>query len=201
MATSTEMAFTATDFLISIPIAAALIGGIKLFYKKTNRSTTPMGCFVGCVVLFWFVLCFVGGVSKRKQERAESHLVKVTLVSSRKIIKVPKCDFIGNDTVYRNRDGVYKNDTGKDLVKYSVKYTKNGYEDHVPIGLLIKPNEYFLWNEDGNSYMFQLPPQSTSVTYRSSYGKSNKLDFTYLEFLDYADRVANDVNIVGYTKE
>ena len=194
------MTFTITDFLISIPIAAALIGAIVLFYKKTDRSTTPMGCFIGCVILFWFVLCFVGGVSKRKQAKAESHFVKVTLVSNRETIKVPKSEFVGNDTVYRNRDGVYKNDTGKELVKYSVKYTKNGNEGNTPIGLLIKPNEYFLWREDENSYMFQLPPKTTSVTYRSSYGKSNKLDFTYLEFLDYADRVANDVNIVGYSK-
>jgi len=194
------MTFTAIDFLISIPVSAALIGAIVLFYKKTDRSTTPIGCFIGCVILFWFVLCFVSGVSKKKQEIAESHFVKVTLVSSRETIKVPKSEFVGNDTVYRYRKGVYKNDTGKDLVKYSVKYTKDGSDTNKPIGLLIKPNEYFYWNDNENSFMFRLPPNSTSVTYRSSYGKSHKLDFTYLEFLDYADRVANDVNIVGYSK-
>jgi len=194
------MTFTATDFLISIPISAALIGAIVLFYKKTDRSTTPMGCIIGCAILFWFVLCFVGGISKRKQEKLESHFVKVTLVSSKETVKVPKIEFVGNDTVYLNRKGVYKNDTGKDLVKYSVKYTKDGSDSNKPIGLLIKPNEYFFWNDDENCFMFRLPPNSTSVTYRSSYGKSNKLDFTYLEFLDYADRVANDVNIVGYSK-
>lgn len=94
------MAFTATDFLISIPISAALIGTIVLFYKKTNRSATPIGCLIGCVILFWFVLSIVGCCSKRKQIKVESHLVKVTLVSSRETIMIPKNKFIGNDTVF-----------------------------------------------------------------------------------------------------
>lgn len=145
-------------------------------------------------VTLLFAVCCTGPSNKK------NHFVTVTLVSSRETIKVPKSEFVGNDTVYRNREGVYKNDTGKDLVKYSVKYTKDGSDTNKPIGLLIKPNEYFYWNDNENSFMFRLPPNSTSVTYRSSYGKSHKLDFTYLEFLDYADRVANDVNIVGYSK-
>lgn len=195
------MSFTATDFLISIPISAALIGAIVLFYKKTNRSATPIGCLIGCVILFWFVLSVVGGCSKRKQIKAESNLVKVTLVSSQKTVLISKNKFIGNDTVFLNSKNVYLNDTGKDLVKYNVKYTKNGADNQKPIGLLIKPNEYFYWYDNENSYMFRLPPSSTTVTYRSSYGKNHQPDFTYLEFLDYADHVVNDVNIVGYSQE
>lgn len=150
------------------------------------------------LILMAVTLLFAVGCTGPSNKK--NHFVTVTLVSSRETIKVPKSEFVGNDTVYRNREGVYKNDTGKDLVKYSVKYTKDGSDTNKPIGLLIKPNEYFYWNDNENSFMFRLPPNSTSVTYRSSYGKSHKLDFTYLEFLDYADRVANDVNIVGYSK-
>ena len=150
------------------------------------------------LILMAVTLLFAVGCTGPSNKK--NHFVAVTLVSSRETIKVPKSEFVGNDTVYRNREGVYKNDTGKDLVKYSVKYTKDGSDANKPIGLLIKPNEYFYWNDNENSFMFRLPPNSTSVTYRSSYGKSHKLDFTYLEFLDYADRVANDVNIVGYSK-
>lgn len=150
------------------------------------------------LILMAVTLLFAVGCTGPSNKK--NHFVAVTLVSSRETIKVPKSEFVGNDTVYRNREGVYKNDTGKDLVKYSVKYTKDGSDTNKPIGLLIKPNEYFYWNDNENSFMFRLPPNSTSVTYRSSYGKSHKLDFTYLEFLDYADRVANDVNIVGYSK-
>lgn len=150
------------------------------------------------LILMAVTLLFAVGCTGPSNKK--NHFVTVTLVSSRETIKVPKSEFVGNDTVYRNREGVYKNDTGKDLVKYSVKYTKDGSDANKPIGLLIKPNEYFYWNDNENSFMFRLPPNSTSVTYRSSYGKSHKLDFTYLEFLDYADRVANDVNIVGYSK-
>lgn len=150
------------------------------------------------LILMAVTLLFAVGCTGPSNKK--NHFVTVTLVSSRETIKVPKSEFVGNDTVYRNRECVYKNDTGKDLVKYSVKYTKDGSDTNKPIGLLIKPNEYFYWNDNENSFMFRLPPNSTSVTYRSSYGKSHKLDFTYLEFLDYADRVANDVNIVGYSK-
>lgn len=46
------MSFSAIDFLISIPVAAAIIGAIVLFYKKTEREATPIGCLVGCIVIF-----------------------------------------------------------------------------------------------------------------------------------------------------
>ena len=151
------------------------------------------------LILMAVTLLFAVGCTGPSNKK--NHFVTVTLVSSRETIKVPKSEFVGNDTVYRYRKGVYKNDTGKDLVKYSVKYTKDGSDTNKPIGLLIKPNEYFYWNDNENSFMFRLPPNSTSVTYKSSYGKSHQLDYTYLEFLDYADHVANDVNIVGYSKE
>lgn len=192
------MSFSAIDFLISIPVAAAIIGAIVLFYKKTEREATPIGCLVGCIVIFWLVLCCISGISKREQAKEDINLVEVRYIASGKIVKIPKGEFVGNDTIYRETRCVYKNDTGEDLVKYSVKYTKDGFDTHKPIGLLIRPGDYFLWNNNKNSRMFQSPPNSTSVYYKSSYGKNNQLDYTYLDFLDYADAVANDVDIVGY---
>lgn len=192
------MSFSAIDFLISIPVAAAVIGAIVLFYKKTDREATPMGCLIGCIIIFWLVLCCVGGISKRQQAKEDSNLVEVTYVASGKVVKMPKDEFEGNDTIYRRHKSVYKNDTGKDLVKYSVKYTKDGNDSPKPVGLLIRPGDYFLWSNSENSRMFQSPPSSTNVYHRSSYGKNHKLDYTYLEFLDYAESVATEMDIVGY---
>lgn len=195
------MPFSAIDFLISIPLAAVIICAIVLFYKRTDRKASPIGCFIGSIVIFWLVLCCVVGISKRSQEKKDINFTEVTYISSGKAVKVPKNDFKGNDTIFWNHKCVYKNDTGRDLVKYSVKYTKDGHDTHKPIGLLIKPGDFFFWNNDENSRMFQLPPSSTSVYYKSSYGKSHKLDYTYLEFLDYSDRVTEIVEIVGYKVE
>lgn len=192
------MSFSAIDFLISIPCAAAIICAIVLYYKKTDREASSIGCFIGSVVIFWLVLCCVGGISKRSQEKKDLNYVEVKYISSGKVVKVQKNDFKEGDTIYRKHKCVYNNDTGRDLVKYSVKYTKDGNDTHKPIGLLIRSGDYFLWNNSENSRMFQLPPSSTSVYYRSSYGKNHKLDYTYLDFLDYADRVADIVEIIGY---
>lgn len=192
------MSFSAIDFLISIPFAAVIICAIVLFYKKTDREASPIGCFIGCVIIFWLVLCCVGGISKRSQEKKDINFVEVKYISSGKVVKVPKNDFKEGDTIYRKHKCIYKNDTERDLVKYSVKYTKDGNDTNKPIGLLIRPGDYFLWNNSENCRMFQLPPNSTNVYYRSSYGKNHKLDYTYLEFLDYADQVADMVEIVGY---
>lgn len=90
--TISNMSFTITDFLISIPITAIIIFAIILLYKRAKTFPTPMGCLLGCVIMFWFVLCFVGGCSARRQAKAEAHLAKIKLVSTGEIIKVPKAD-------------------------------------------------------------------------------------------------------------
>ena len=189
------MSFTITDFLLSIPITAVIIFLIKWVYKRVGMSATPMGCLIGCIIMFWLVLSAVGGYSQRKRNQAESHLAQIKLVSSGVIVKIPKSELVGKDTVFRNSNHVYKNDTGRDLVKYMVKYTTNGHDaSSDPIGVLIKPNQYFYWYDDDKDYhMFTLPPLSTTIVTRSKYGKSHQLDFTYLHFLDYADNVKGKV--------
>ena len=64
------------------------------------------------LILMAVTLLFAVGCTGPSNKK--NHFVTVTLVSSRETIKVPKSEFVGNDTVYRNREGVYKNDTGKD---------------------------------------------------------------------------------------
>ena len=189
------MSFTITDFLLSIPITAVIIFLIKWVYKRVGMSATPMGCLIGCIIMFWLVLSAVGGYSQRKRSQAESHLAQIKLVSSGVIVKIPKSELVGKDTVFRNSNHVYKNDTGRDLVKYMVKYTTNGHDaSSAPIGVLIQPNQYFYWYDDDKDYhMFTLPPLSTTIVTRSKYGKSHQLDFTYLHFLDYADNVKGKV--------
>lgn len=189
------MSFTITDFLLSIPITAVIIFLIKWVYKRVGMSATPMGCLIGCIIMFWLVLSAVGGYSQRKRNQAESHLAQIKLVSSGVIVKIPKSELVGKDTVFRNSNHVYKNDTGRDLVKYMVKYTTNGHDaSSDPIGVLIQPNQYFYWYDDDKDYhMFTLPPLSTTIVTRSKYGKSHQSDFTYLHFLDYADNVKGKV--------
>ena len=99
--------------------------------------------------------------------------------------------------MYCEKKNVYKNDTGRDLVEYMVKYTTNGQDaDYETIGLLIRPNQYFYWYDDDKDYhMFTLPPSSTTIVTRSRYGRSHQLDFTYLHFLDYAENVPDYVVI------
>lgn len=191
------MTFTITDFLISIPITAIIIFAIKWAYKRAGMSATPMGCLIGCLIIFWFVLCAVGGCSQRKRNQAESHLAHIKLVTTGAIVKIPKSELVGADTIYREKKHVFKNDTGRDLVEYMVKYTTNNKDaNHEIIGMLIRPNQYFYWYDDDKDYhMFTQPPSSTTVFTRSRYGRSHQLDFTYLHFLDYAEDVPDYVVI------
>lgn len=134
------MTFTITDFLISLPITAIIIFAIKLVYKMAGISATPMGCLIGCLIMFWFVLCAIGGCSERKRTQSESHLAHIKLVTTGAIVKIPKSELVGADTIYREKKHVYKNDTGRDLVEYMVKYTTNGQDaNHEIIGLRFVP--------------------------------------------------------------
>ena len=181
-----------SNIIISAVVTAIIIFLIKSIYKKYNTSATPMGCLLGWGIMFYLVFSCVSGISNREKNK---FITQVTLVSSGKTIGVDDSTFTGSDRIYVKKKNLYLNDTGRDLVKYSIKYTKDGSgSEQKPIGSLIKPNKYFYWyDEDDDYYMFQNPPSSTTVIYRSSYGKSHKLDFTYLHFLDYADNVEGSV--------
>lgn len=200
--TISNMSFTITDFLISIPITAIIIFAIILLYKRAKTFPTPMGCLLGCVIMFWFVLCFVGGCSARRQAKAEAHLAKIKLVSTGEIIKVPKADLVGTDSMFRDGKHVYKNDTGRDLVEYMVKYTKDGNDLNNKIyGYVISPDQYFYWYDDDESYrMFESPPASTRIVRRGRNIRSHPIESTYLTFLDYIENVPDYVTVVTFLK-
>lgn len=167
------MTFTITDFLISLPITAIIIFAIKLVYKRAGISATPMGCLIGCLIMFWVVLCAIGGCSERKRTQSESHLAHIKLVTTGAIVKIPKSELVGADTIYREKKHVYKNDTGRDLVEYMVKYTTNGQDaGHKTIGLLIRPNQYFYWYDDDKDYhMFTLPHHLQRLSLEADMGE------------------------------
>ena len=97
------MTFTITDFLISLPITAIIIFAIKLVYKRAGISATPMGCLIGCLIMFWVVLCSIRGCSERKRTQSESHLAHIKLVTTGAIVKIPKSELVGADTMYREK--------------------------------------------------------------------------------------------------
>lgn len=97
------MTFTITDFLISLPITAIIIFAIKLVYKRAGISATPMGCLIGCLIMFWFVLCAIGGCSERKRIQSDSHLAHIKLLTTGAIVKIPKSELVGADTMYREK--------------------------------------------------------------------------------------------------
>lgn len=97
------MTFTITDFLISLPITAIIIFAIKLVYKRAGISATPMGCLIGCLIMFWFVLCAIGGCSERKRIQSDSHLAHIKLLTTGAIVKIPKSELVGADTMYRDK--------------------------------------------------------------------------------------------------
>ena len=98
------MTFTITDFLISLPITAIIIFAIKLVYKRAGISATPMGCLIGRLIMFWFVLCAIGGCSERKRIQSDSHLAHIKLVTTGAIVKIPKSELVGADTIYREKN-------------------------------------------------------------------------------------------------
>ena len=189
------MNFTPVDFLVSIPLTATIIWFIKRVYKKTSAKPTQIGCLIGWVLCYCFVLGVVSRYHQRKLDQKEAHLTKVTLISSRQIIKIPNTEFTGRDTMYIHESNVYKNDTGRDLVSYDVKYSTNGEDYSEPWGEVIKPGHYFYWYDKDDYHMFETPPSSITVVYHCRYGRTHKLDFTYLHFLDYADNVEGKVRM------
>ncbi len=195
------------SMLLVICVAGAVILTtiLVLWVKSKHRKAEPSA--IGCsLIFFFFILLFPASwirdsyLVKEKSQKKDNQPIKsyttsVMLLKSGKTINVDNSDLIGADTIYRQSSHVYKNDTGKDLVIYMIKYTKSGYSDSDrPIGQLIKPNGYFLWLNGEHNYMFQTPPQSITIVRHGRSSKSNELDFTYCTFLDYAENVSNIVS-------
>lgn len=75
-----------------------------------------------------------------------------------------------------------------------VKSATSGKDATEPIGTIIHPYEYFLWFDEDDSYhMFTTPPFSTTVITRGRYGRRKEIDFAYLHFLDFADKISDDI--------
>ena len=192
------MTFTITDFLISLSITAIIIFAIKWGgYKWAGMSATPMGCLIGYLIMFLACPLFCWRLLPKETESSW-----ITSCSYKACNYWCDCQDTrirtgGADTIYRDKKHVLKNDTGRNLVEYMVKYTTNCQNsNHEIIGMLIRPNQYFYWYDDDNYYyMFTQPPSSTMVVTRSRYGRSHQLDFTYLHFLDYAENVPEYVVI------
>ena len=195
------------SMLLVICVAGAVILTtiLVLWVKSKHRKAEPST--IGCsLIFFFFIILFPASwirdsyLVKEKSQKKDNQPIKsyttsVMLLKSGKTINVDNSDLIGADTIYRQSSHVYKNDTGKDLVIYMIKYTKSGYSDFDrPIGQLIKPNGYFLWLNGEHNYMFQTPPQSITIVRHGRSSKSNELDFTYCTFLDYAENVSNIVS-------
>ena len=150
---------------------------------------------IGCLAI---VIAIIAGVISGLNKRAENHkeaeykktYTRVHLVTGG-TKSVKNSSVVGSDTTFIGSDHVYINNTGKDLVEYFVKYTTNGYGSDRPIGIRIKPNQYFYWYDGENDRMFSTPPSSTSIV--THHGR--KIEFVYLHFLDYASNVSNRVEV------
>lgn len=68
------MTFTITDFLISLPITAIIIFAIKLVYKRAGISATPMGCLIGCLIMFGLYFVLLEAVPKGN-ELNQNHIL------------------------------------------------------------------------------------------------------------------------------
>ncbi len=183
---------TETELLISIPITLILVVAIYIYLRKINAKMDAKGCGCGILGLFYIVFLisagFIGCHNRAYQKAHPKVTTTVRLVLGGEI-EVADSLFIERDTIYIKSPHVYKNDTGRKLVQYMVKYSTSGTDSELPIGIVIEPNEYFFWYDDEDHRMFQSPPAYTSVRTRRGSG----LDFKYLHFLDYTDNVENSV--------
>jgi hypothetical protein len=191
---------------------------VVISVKVQGGEIDKKGLSIYSVITFTFVFglgyAFGGGCSKPQNTNSESNVVKkesnyinVHLVCSGEIVKVPKAEFVGTDTIFVKLSAyedmglyVFRNDAKRNLVMYTVKYTKNGYGNGDKIvGSLIFPDEYFTWEpRNENHRMFEKPPTSkTIVTHHKQY----QLDALYLTFLDYADSAPNYVSIEKRNKK
>ena len=123
-----------------------------------NTSNNSGGCWIGVLILIFFVFISVKGcITRSNKDNTRTTITYVNVISSDKRVsqvKVDKAAFIGKDTIYIGSENVYQNVTGRALVKYMVKYTTSGsgYDTEKPSGTIIFPDEYFFWLGKSDSY-------------------------------------------------
>lgn len=77
----------------------------QMWYKWVgNFSYAPIGCLVGCLIMFWFVFCAVGGCSQINRNQAESYLAHIKLLTTGAVVKILKSELIGADFIYREKN-------------------------------------------------------------------------------------------------
>lgn len=172
---------------------------------KTNGSSNNWGCWIGVLILIFFIFSGVKGCITRSNNKGTTCVNVIDSNRNVSQIRIKDNVFIGKDTIYIGSQNVYQNRTGKDLVIYMVKYTSSeedtdSEEDtEKSIETIIHPNEYFLWfREDNNYHMFTQPPHSTTVITRGRYGYGKNINFTYIHFLDFADNISDDIKGLNY---
>ena len=133
-----------------------------------------------------------------KEKRKEKTFVRVLYSDTdyKQIYEVSAEEFKGKDTVFYYEYWVFKNETGKSLTEYLVKYDSDGMSS-IEILKTITPNQFFKSNV---SIPFQKPPKhvdfsTTKVHFNNWKSRSrwgNKKETTKsLLFLDYTDYVYN----------
>jgi len=182
-------------FGISAVVALIIALILKKIFEKRYYVEMNSNAFFGCFVLAFVVVSCIAVSATSESDNKDS--VSVYFVSERKFKNVPKTEFVGSNAQlceYSRFHEVYYNDTGRDLVEYSVKYIKTngivGTGTDLPTGHIIKPNTYFWIVGLREENMFCKPPDATTITYRKNARVS---DYTYLKFLDYADNVRGEV--------
>ena len=194
-----------TFFLLFLSILLSYL--LFLLFNRGTKEPEEQGgcgCFFSLGLILWLISISIYNninskdIEEETDNKPQSTLVHYIYSNGKTVDKlIDNSLLLDLDTIYRgHKKYVYYNSTGRNLVKYQVKYTKSGYSDREVTGTLVNPGCYFFWIDDaGDTRMFQTPPASTTVTYHSSYGKNHQLDYTYIFFLDYLENIPEYVSV------
>lgn len=183
----------------NIVIALVMIALLSICYIADAIGKKKGHEGVGCltfIAIFIPVFC-IGQIKSCYDKKHPKEYTEVTLVSSGKTIKIENKDFVDRDTIYIHNRSVYKNDTGKDLIKYVVKYPRD--TSKIIVGDVIHNGEYFFWYDKKDNFideddyrMFVKPPEFEEIK-RHRYIHSHQrrmqkqISSRHIEFINYLD--------------
>lgn len=195
-----ESTFLAKTLVITAVISLIIILALRKAIKKPVYQALQPGCLISIIVMIIFITFCCVKCSVYEPLYNSTSMVKIIDESERVTSQRISNDLLtGNDSTYRNSRYLYQNKTGRILVEYSVKYTKDGTGESHSYGKVIYPDEFFLWFGEGNdSYrLFGIPPSHTTVYTSRKY----ELNFTYLTFLNYIDCIPDYVELIGLKED
>lgn len=164
----------------------------------SNESQNFASYLIGGIIIAIFLFSGIKGITRRFENKDLTTVHVISTNGNVFVEEISNDNFADNEKRYIGSKNVYRNGTGRNLVHYMVKYTINGKNADKPIGIIIHPDDYFLWFEEDDSYhMFTSPPMSTTIIRRGHNINSRKLDFTYLHFIDYHENISSEVTVVG----